>query len=306
MDRVPANVSRIAVPLQTRPKWVDTVQTPLWICRSPILTSELPLPCSLSIPCWSWASSIFLGAAQGREGGEESSLLFSSPQQAMPQLSTAMCQSRAPSFAISIRRWDLLGKSAGSSVRSSQLHTLWRSWSTEEGQQGWERQKKILPPPSHPLFKDWILWQYFDVLPSTSHKAEKVLSATSWVVLLWFFQTLSGWHWYRQWKEGISVALGILAWDRRIPKGNREKWDNLQKWQELMKLFCSPVPVFPGEKASSKQYCLFYVYGMRRALPAQTNWLHFVFSYILPSRIVCLGTHRWQRERTGSTSCHRC
>lgn len=63
-----------------------------------------------------------------------------------------------------------------------------------------------------------------------------------------------------------------------------------------MEWLCSPVPVFPGDKASSKQCCLLYVYGVRRALPAQTNWFHFVFSYILPSKIVCLGTRRWERE----------
>lgn len=128
---------------------------------------------ALTVLWWSWASSTFLGTPQ--EWGEwegSSSLLFPYPA-GNAQLSTAKCQHRAPSFAESIRGWALPGTGPGSFVRSFQLHTLRVNWSPEEGQQGWERQNKILPSLSHPLFKNRILQQYFDILPSTSHKLKR-------------------------------------------------------------------------------------------------------------------------------------
>lgn len=292
-DKVPANASRTAAPLQMRPKWADAVQTSLWICRPCVTHSD---PFFLLVPdgAGQVASSWVPLRDERKERGAVSSFLPYSRQCPSPPQQSA----RAEHLLLPCPSGRVRSSGTGpvSSARSFQLHTLWGNWSTGEDQQGWERQKKILPLPLHPLFKDWILWQCFYVLPSTSHKAEKVLPATSCIVLLWFFQTLSGWHWYRQWEEDISVALGILAWDRRIPKGNREKWDNLAKLTRINEVILFPCPCVSRWTGFIKTILSVLCLWGEEGLACPDKLISFFFSYILLSRIVCLGTCRWERE----------
>lgn len=53
-----------------------------------------------------------------------------------------------------------------------------------------------------------------------------------------------------------------------------------------MKWFCSPVPVFPGEKDSSKQYCLFCLWGEEgSACPDKLTWFWFLLHFAIQSGI---------------------
>lgn len=206
-DRAPANTSKIAAPLQTRPKWVDAVQTSLWICRPCVTRSDLRAASALFSLFPDGAGQVASSWVPLRDEGEERGAVSSFLPYRRQCPGSLQQSARAEHLLLPC-------PSEGEVFQGQVLALQWDHFScTPYGAAGLQRTERDRKKSClrYALFKDQIPWQYFYVLPSTSHKAEKVWPATSWVVLLWFFQTLSGWHWYRQWEEDISVALGIFS-----------------------------------------------------------------------------------------------
>lgn len=156
----------------------------------------------LTVPQWSWASSTLLGTPQEWGEWEGSRLLFSYPAGNAPALhskvpaqSTFFCCVHPRVRSSRDRSWFF-----GEIISAAHLMGELVSRGGATGMRKTEKNPAYsVSPITQRLSTVAIFWY-----PSINIiQAEKVLLVTSFVVLQWFFLTLSGWHWNRQWEEGI-------------------------------------------------------------------------------------------------------